>query len=187
MTSEDLSGGLGRSLSGVTLRGGRAAVRRDAEAQLKSEFAQALSAAGQVYAGTDAAGDEQATTVTTHDGQDGQVTSTSGALTFRTGDIVNGTDKEQVRVTPEGRVGIGTDKPEATLDVAGTVRARGGIVFEDGTVLKSAKDAAHGRASSLQINNADDTGDQRRGTGTDEQAHQVGRRAPRARSPTRPY
>ncbi len=32
----------------------------------------------------------------------------------------------QVRITPEGQVGIGTDKPEATLDVAGTIRARSG-------------------------------------------------------------
>jgi hypothetical protein len=51
--------------------------------------------------------------------------------------VLTGKDKEQMRVTPEGRVGIGTDKPEATLDVAGTIRARG-IRFDDGTVLTSA-------------------------------------------------
>jgi hypothetical protein len=77
-------------------------------------------------------------TVAAHDGQDGQVTSTSGALTFRTGDVFSGKEKEQMRVTPEGRVGIGTTAPEDTLDVAGTIRARGGIRFDDGTVLTSA-------------------------------------------------
>ncbi|HEY0081845.1 MAG TPA: tail fiber domain-containing protein, partial [Pyrinomonadaceae bacterium] len=57
-----------------------------------------------------------------------------------------GQDREQMRITPEGRVGIGTDKPEATLDVAGTIRARGGIRFEDGTVLTSARAANTGVA-----------------------------------------
>jgi hypothetical protein len=77
-------------------------------------------------------------TLTAHDGKDGQVTSTSGALTFRTGDLLTGEDKERMRVTPEGRVGVGTDSPEDALDVNGTIRARGGIRFDDGTVLTSA-------------------------------------------------
>ena len=84
------------------------------------------------------AGKERSLVISAHDGTDGQVTSTSGALTLRTGDLLTGKDKEQVRITPNGNVGIGTDKPQATLDVAGPIRARGGIQFEDGTVLKSA-------------------------------------------------
>jgi hypothetical protein len=44
-----------------------------------------------------------------------------------------------MRVTAEGRVGIGTKTPETTLDVAGTIKARGGIQFDDGSVLNSAK------------------------------------------------
>jgi hypothetical protein len=62
-------------------------------------------------------------TVTAYDGQAGQVTATTGALTFRTGDLFSGKDVERVRITPEGNVGIGTDKPVATLDIAGTIRA----------------------------------------------------------------
>ena len=96
LTAEDLAGKLGRTLSGVTLQGGRATVRREGEGQLKGEFAQALSAAGQDFAGTDAAGGEQAATVAAHDGQDGQVTSTSGALTFRTGDVFAGRERERL-------------------------------------------------------------------------------------------
>jgi hypothetical protein len=83
-------------------------------------------------------GKEPAVTVTAHDGEAGQVTSTHGALTFRTGDFFSNKEREQMRITPEGLVGIGTDKPETALDVAGTIRARGGIQFDDGTVLKSA-------------------------------------------------
>src|SRR5688572_2170200 len=75
--------------------------------------------------------------LTTHDGSDSQITSTKGALTFRTGELFAGKDQEQMRITPDGRVGIGTANPQATLDVAGDVRARG-IRFEDGTMLSSA-------------------------------------------------
>jgi trimeric autotransporter adhesin len=87
-------------------------------------------------------GKERAVVVAAHDGQDGQVTSTTGSLTLRTGDFFSNQAKEQMRITPEGNVGIGTDKPEAKLDVAGAIRARGGIVFDDGSVLNSAKGEA---------------------------------------------
>ena len=40
-----------------------------------------------------------------------------------------------MRITEDGRVGIGTEKPETTLDVAGTVRVSEGIKFSDGTTL----------------------------------------------------
>jgi hypothetical protein len=45
-----------------------------------------------------------------------------------------GTDKEQMRLTEDGRLGIGTSKPAATLDVAGSIRTTKGIEFADGTV-----------------------------------------------------
>jgi hypothetical protein len=143
VTVEDLQGGLSRRLSAVTLRGGHATVGSDGGEQLKAAYPRALAAAGLTNVDEAAAaarqkGKAQAVTVTAHDGQDGQVTSTKGALTLRTGDVFTGQDKEQMRVTPEGRVGIGTSDPQATLDVAGTIRARGGIVFEDGTTLTSA-------------------------------------------------
>jgi hypothetical protein len=50
-----------------------------------------------------------------------------------------------MRITPEGRVGIGTKTPETTLDVAGTVRTTGSIQFGDGTTLSSAKGLAPGK------------------------------------------
>ncbi|HEX7314779.1 MAG TPA: tail fiber domain-containing protein [Pyrinomonadaceae bacterium] len=139
LTAEDLEGGQSRKLSSATVASGRAALGKEAEEQLKVSYAQAIAAAGlgqDELAGR--AKKSNAVTVTAHDGQDGQVTSTTGALTFRTGDIFSGKEQEQMRVTPEGRVGIGTNAPEDTLDVAGTIRARGGIRFDDGTVLTSA-------------------------------------------------
>lgn len=84
-------------------------------------------------------GKERATVVAAHDGTDGQVNTTSGSLTFRTGNVFESQEQEQMRITPEGRVGIGTKAPETTLDVAGTIKARGGIQFDDGSVLSTAK------------------------------------------------
>jgi hypothetical protein len=88
-------------------------------------------------------GEGAAMIVTAHDGATGQVTATSGDLTLRTGDFFVGKDEERLRVTAEGRVGIGTSKPEAALDVAGTIRAKGGVQFSDGTTL----DSSDGRLS----------------------------------------
>lgn len=141
LTAEDIQGSQSRKLSSVTVAGGRAALGKDGEPELKATYAQALAAAGIKQDEASAAARAKkanAVTVAAHDGTDGQVTSTAGSLTFRTGDLFTGSEREQMRVTPEGRVGIGTSTPEDTLDVAGTIRARGGIRFDDGTVLTSA-------------------------------------------------
>jgi hypothetical protein len=141
LTAEDIEGRASRRLSSVTVAGGRAALGKEGAEHLKTSYAKAIAAAGIQPGDAEAAARAKrsnAVTVTAHDGTDGQVTSTTGALTFRTGDLFHGTEQEQMRVTPEGRVGIGTNAPEDTLDVAGTIRARGGIRFDDGTVLTSA-------------------------------------------------
>jgi trimeric autotransporter adhesin len=148
VTVKDLRGRLSQRFGSIASQSGQLSAGRAREEELSPAQAQALSASRQAQkiesAGSDTAftilkdGKTRSATVTAHDGQDGQVTSTSGALTFRTGDLYSNRAQEQMRITPEGRVGIGTDRPEATLDVAGTIRARGGIVFEDGTVLRSA-------------------------------------------------
>lgn len=158
VTVKDLRGKLGQRLGSVTLQGGSVTLGRAADSELSAAQLAVVGTARQSRkiespASDDSAltilrdGKERAVTVTTHDGQNGQVTSTSGALTLRTGDVLTGKDKEHVRITPEGQVGIGTEKPEATLDVAGTIRARDGIIFADGTVLKSAPGSGVGYAS----------------------------------------
>ena len=64
------------------------------------------------------------------------MTATTGALTFRTGDLFSGKDVERLRITPAGNVGIGTSKPQVKLDVAGMIRARDGFMFSDGSTLQ---------------------------------------------------
>lgn len=54
-------------------------------------------------------------------------------MSFRLGDFFSGNDVEQMRLTEEGNLGIGTDKPQAKLDVAGVIRTSKGIEFENAT------------------------------------------------------
>ena len=77
----------------------------------------------------------QTTTVIAHDGTDGQIVRGRGAFSFRFGDFFSGRDKEQMRLTEAGDLGIGTSKPTFKLDVAGAIRAREGFVFNNGSTL----------------------------------------------------
>ncbi|MDT5061162.1 MAG: hypothetical protein QOH63_1621 [Acidobacteriota bacterium] len=156
---KELQGKLRQRLGALSVQSAQVTLQNASEGSLTADQSQTLATRRQAQK-IEAAGNSEAitilregkarsVTVTAHDGQDGQVNSTSGSLTFSTGDIFSQQDKEQMRITPDGRVGIGTDKPEATLDVAGTIRARGGIVFEDGTTLTSAGGAAVSKTSSV--------------------------------------
>jgi hypothetical protein len=80
-------------------------------------------------------GETQTPTVIAHTGTDGQVVRGKGALSFRLGDFYSGLDQEQMRLTEEGNLGIGTATPQARLDVDGVIRTSKGIEFENGTKL----------------------------------------------------
>src|SRR3989475_5658300 len=74
----------------------------------------------------DAAGNVKLTT-TLHDGETGQLVTTSGDLSFRFGDFLNRKDAEVMRLTAQG-----------DLDVAGLIRVGKGIAFPDGSIQRSA-------------------------------------------------
>jgi hypothetical protein len=150
VTVRDFQGKFRQRLGGLTVQAGQLTLKNPAASELTAAQTQTLKTRGQsqkVEAADSADvmtilrdGKERAVVVTGHDGQEGQIATTTGPLTFRTGDFFSNRAKEQMRIMPDGRVGIGTSNPQATLDVAGRVRAQDGIVFGDGTVLKSAKD-----------------------------------------------
>jgi hypothetical protein len=80
-------------------------------------------------------------TMLAHDEKNGAIVNTSGDLVFRFGKFFAGSDTEKMRLTAEGSLGIGTDKPQAPLDVNGLIRTSKGIMFPDGTVLTTAAGA----------------------------------------------
>ncbi|MFN2416354.1 MAG: hypothetical protein ABR603_14535, partial [Pyrinomonadaceae bacterium] len=163
VTVKDLAGRLSQRLAVVEVAGGNAQARPAAPSDLTEGQAREVGPLEGEAASVVRGDEPAAVTLTTHDGEAGSVTSTSGDLTLRTGDLLSGKDTERVRITADGRVGIGTDKPEATLDVAGDIHARGGIRFADGTTLRSAAGAPARR-----LDSAADTvpGPSAAGTGT---------------------
>ena len=149
VTVKDFKGNLNQRTAALSLQAGQVQLQNQKRNEVTTPQAQSMTnrLAGKkvkVNDGDDAVsilreGKERAVVVAAHDGTDGQVSSTTGAITFRTGNVFANKETEQLRITPEGRVGIGTKTPETTLDVAGTIKARGGIQFDDGSTLTSAK------------------------------------------------
>ena len=124
VTAIDLSGTPSVKQGIILLQGGRASVQlREADQARPRESEKDLAPSTNV--------DEVALTVTAHDGNDGQIISTQGGLSFRSGNFFSGRDKELMRLTPDGNLGLGVPSPRAKLDVAGVIRARGGIQFEE--------------------------------------------------------
>lgn len=166
VTVRDFQGKFRQRLGAISLQSGQVTLKNQARQELTSAQTKAIESRRQSQ-NIEAAdngdavtilrdGKERSVVVTGHDGVDGQVATTNGALTFRTGDFFSNRAKEQMRIMPDGRVGIGTDRPETTLDVAGTIRTRDGIQFADGTVLKSAADI--GKHSNVSANVIGTTG-----------------------------
>lgn len=77
-------------------------------------------------------------TMLAHDGENGSIVSSSGDLSFRFGNFLAGKDSEKMRLTADGKLGIGTDRPQTPLDVQGLIRTSEGILFPDGTIMVSA-------------------------------------------------
>lgn len=141
LTIKSLSGRLSQRMGVVTVNEKKAAIETAGGTQLSQAQQQTIGPVEDNGAFTVVQESEaEAITTITHDGTDGQVARTRGALSFRLGDFFSGKDKEQMLLTEEGNLGIGTDKPQAKLDVVGDVRASGtinatkGISFADGTV-----------------------------------------------------
>ena len=141
VTVQSLSGKTGRKLASVAVDNQQLTLQPIEALQLNSAQTQALGLTETDTPLTIIGADQTiAATVIAHDGNDGQINRTRGALTFRVGDFFGGNDKEQMRLTADGRLGIGTSEPQARLDVAGDIhvdgfiRANKGLEFADGTV-----------------------------------------------------
>jgi hypothetical protein len=135
VTVKSLAGKLMQTIGAVTVGDKDVSVAAAESAQLSPQQSQAIGPVEENSSWTVLSESEnQTTTVIAHDGTDGQIIRGRGAFSFRLGNFFSGTDKEQMRLTEDGRLGIGTSKPAATLDVAGSIRTTKGIEFADGTV-----------------------------------------------------
>ncbi|HSP62845.1 MAG TPA: hypothetical protein VLQ90_07690, partial [Pyrinomonadaceae bacterium] len=137
VTSKNLSGRLSQKLGLITVSAQSTTLRSVAVAELNLRQAQTVGPVEIGQSGLTVMGTEETppVTVLAHNGDEAQVARTRGALTFRVGDFFSGNDKEQMRLTEEGNLGIGTTKPKVKLDVAGVIRAREGFMFSDGSKL----------------------------------------------------
>ncbi len=137
VTSKSLSGRLSQKMGFVTVMGPATKMRAAGVGELSLRQSQTVGPVEDgdeglaVMSGTET----EPATVLAHTGEEGQLTRTRGALSFRMGDFFTGTDQEQMRLTEEGNLGIGTAKPKVKLDVAGMIRAREGFAFSDGSRL----------------------------------------------------
>src|SRR6266550_7757036 len=137
VTSKNLTGRLSQKMGMVTVNAEGTQMRAAAAGELSLRQTQTvgpMESDGEGLA-VIAAVDREPVTVLANTGEEGQLTRTRGALSFRMGDFFSGADKEQMRLTEEGNLGIGTTKPKVKLDVAGTIRAREGFAFADGSRL----------------------------------------------------
>ena len=137
LTIKSLSGRLSQRVGLVTVNDKEAAIAAAGAAQLSQLSIRQQQTIGPVEGNAAFTvlqeSEAEAITAVTHDGTEGQVARTRGALSFRLGDFFSGKDTEQMRLTEAGNLGIGTDKPQAKLDVAGVIRTSKGIEFANGT------------------------------------------------------
>ena len=104
VTVRDLSGRLRFKQGNVLLQAGQASLQLAEANELPSaEKNSGLAAVSDTT--------RQAMTVLAHDGRDGRLVSTTGAMTFRLGNLFLGTDKELMRLSPAGNLGIGITNP----------------------------------------------------------------------------
>jgi len=147
VTAKDLSGKLTQKIGMVAVSSRQVSINPARASELTPQQAQAIGPLEEDSTISVLKDDEPVTTVIAYNGEDAQISRGSGALSFRIGDFFRGKDTEQMRLTPEGNLGIGITNPTAKLDVDGMIRARQGIVFPDGSVQFSASRKTFGAAS----------------------------------------
>jgi len=144
VTFRDLSGRLGIKQGTVLVHSGQASLKLSESQQIGAiEPDKSLAAVSDSNA--------PAVTLAAHDGTDGALVSTRGGLSFRLGDFFGGLDKESMRLTPEGNLGIGITHPQTRLDVDGLIRTSGGIMFSDGTIQTTAATGTNARPGGGQL------------------------------------
>jgi hypothetical protein len=150
LTVKDVAGRASQQQGLLLVRAGEAAWQAPEQTESALRAATAPGAAEQIVFFTVAPNEAgSATAALAHDGSQGRLMTGAGALSVRIGNFRAGQDQEQMRLTAEGKLGLGVSEPQAKLDVAGQIRASEGIAFPDGSVQTTAY-VASGRSLSAR-------------------------------------
>jgi hypothetical protein len=139
ITVKDFAGRSSQQRGVVLLQAGQVALLplEQAESSIRELSARLPGERSEPLAGLPS-GAGLASALLAHDGASGRLVSSSGGLSFRTGDFFAGRDQEQMRLTAEGNLGLGVANPQTRLDVGGLIRTSEGIVFPDGSIQTTA-------------------------------------------------
>ena len=150
VTVKSISGKLIQRIGSVTVEKSAASVQAVESSQMTAQQSEAVGPVEENASLMVLKEDETQTgTVIAHNGTEGQLIRGQGALSFRLGDFYSGKDREQMRLTEEGNLGIGITNPQVRLDVDGVIRASQGIIFPDGTTQYSAASKTLGAKSTM--------------------------------------
>ena len=149
VTVKSLSGRLAQRIAFLILEKASVQLKAIDVSQMTAQQSEAIGPVEENTSLTLLDADEQrTTTVVAHNGEEGTITRGRGALSFRLGDFFSGKDREQMRLTAEGNLGIGVSHPQVRLDVDGLFHTSRGVVFPDGTIQFSAASRTLGARSS---------------------------------------
>src|SRR6266567_4182194 len=148
VTAKSISGKLTRKLGTVTVAENSVSIQAADSQPLTAPQMQAIGPIEENSSLTILSDSEnQTTTVIANDGNEGKMIRGRGALSFRLGDFFNGKDEEQMRLTEQDDLGIGTSEPKARLDVAGTVRAERFLVAKSNKQTNTGNNAQANESS----------------------------------------
>jgi hypothetical protein len=148
LTVKDVTGRVGQRQGVLLVQAGEVAWQPPEQAESTLRTTKPLNATEQIEFLAIAPSEASlAATALAHNGSEGWLMTGTGALSVRTGNFYMGQEQEQMRLTADGKLGLGISEPQAKLDVAGQIRTSEGIVFPDGSVQTTAY-VASGRSLS---------------------------------------